>query len=371
MNRNVRAALCFFAAVAAIVGAAVAATHRGPGAARPAAGMALLAVLVTAAVILVALGVNLLLTGRQATPGTAPPPTSYRHAWPVFFAVAVVLAGALVARALAVPASFGDVGYYRALAPIEARDFPQHHIGTDKCAECHDEEAKLHDKDAHAKVACETCHGPGDVHAEKSGDAPLRMPKTRDDCLVCHRLLDARPGAFPQVRWQDHYRFVGVKDESVQCIQCHSPHEPLYMDRDLRTARLHPLIHRCRDCHIGRTDETLIRPAQHPAIFECNYCHPAIVADAKTRAHKNVTCTTCHIFIRDSDFAGRIIRDADPRFCLLCHRQADFRSRTAAPGIDWPQHLTAVGKDEKSDARCIDCHQDRIHVTVKGAPHGR
>jgi hypothetical protein len=371
MNRNFRAFLCLAFAFAAVVGAVLVTMQRGPGAARPAAGMALLAVLVTTAVVLVALGVNLLMTGREKSAEAPAAKASYRHALPIFLLLGGVVTASIIARALAVPATFGEFGYYRGAAPAEAREMPVHHIGKDKCAECHDDEALLHSKDAHAKVACETCHGPGDEHADASGEGHIRVPRSRDDCLVCHRLLDARPGAFPQIRWQDHYRFVGVKDESVQCIQCHSPHEPLYMDRDLRSARLHPLIHRCRDCHIGRTDETLKRPEGHPAIFTCDYCHKEIVADAAKRSHKSVRCTTCHVFFKESEFAGRIIRDADPRFCLLCHRTTDFRAATAAASIAWPGHLKDVGLDEKSNARCIDCHQNRIHVTLKGVAHER
>jgi hypothetical protein len=296
---------------------------------------------------------------------------SLRHVVPVLVIVGLVVIAALIARVLLIPKTFGEYGYFRGAAPVEARDFPVRHIGQDRCAECHDNEAALHDKDAHAKVACETCHGPGSAHADASGDGPIRVPRTRDDCLVCHRLLDARPGSFPQITWQDHYRFVGVKDESVQCIQCHSPHEPLFMDRDLRTARLHPLIQRCRDCHVGRTDETLARPDNHPAIFECSYCHSKVVADKAKRSHKNIGCTTCHIFFKESEFAGRIIRDADPRFCLLCHRKADFRAASAPPGIVWPEHVKDIGGDEEHPGRCIDCHQDRIHVVMHGGANDR
>ncbi|MBI5508566.1 MAG: hypothetical protein HY903_07420 [Deltaproteobacteria bacterium] len=368
MNRTSRAFLFFAAALAALIAAFAAGWDHDTGDARSTAGMAIVALLVVTAIVLVAVGVNAVLAGRDAPRAPAGPRASYRHTVPLFLVVGVTVTAALTARSFAVPSGFGAHGYFRGTAPTEARDFPLRHAGKERCAECHEDELNLHDKDAHAKVPCETCHGPGAQHADASGDAPILVPRAKEDCLVCHRILDARPGAFPQISLQDHYRFVGVKDDNVQCIQCHSPHEPLYMDRDLRTARLHPLIHRCRDCHIGRTDETLSRPEAHPAIFECSYCHKTIVADAAARKHRKVSCTTCHIFFRDSDFAGRIIRDADPRFCLLCHRKAAFRSDTAAPGIDWPAHLKDVGKEGLKNARCIDCHQDRIHTI---APRSR
>jgi hypothetical protein len=135
------------------------------------------------------------------------------------------------------------------------------------------------------------------------------------------------------------------------------------MDRDLRTARLHPVVHRCRDCHGGpQRSPTSPRPASHPPIFECGYCHPQVVADFADRSHKQVRCSTCHLFFRQTEYAGRIIRDADPRFCLLCHREASFRSDDAPPGITWPEHREEMGDGpEDAHKRCIDCHQENLH----------
>jgi hypothetical protein len=297
-------------------------------------------------------------------------PSSYRHIIRLFAFIGAILIAALVTRSLLVPESFGILGHYRMNAIEEAREREPRHVGQTVCAECHDDVAALHAKDAHAGVSCETCHGPGATHVVADGEGGIRRPAGKRLCLVCHRLMLARPGEFPQIDPAAHYRFVGVKDPDTDCTACHDPHEPLYMDRDLRTARLHPLIHRCRDCHAGRTDEALARPADHPAIFQCDYCHAEVAADFSTRPHKDVQCTTCHLFFRESDFAGRIIRDADPRFCLLCHRAADFRSDDSPPGISWPEHREDMAEDASDRRqRCIDCHQDRIH-TIRTAHAG-
>ena len=293
-------------------------------------------------------------------------PTDYRHAYPLFALIGVGLVVALVLRASLVPEGFGVLGPFRSDAPLVVRAAAIRHRGVDSCAACHDHEkqVRLHAKDAHASVPCETCHGPAGDHIADPTARPVVVPRGKEPCLQCHGALAARPGWFPQVEWREHYRFVGVADEGLACTACHDPHEPLFMDRDLRTARLHPLIQRCRDCHAGRADETLPRPDHHPAIFECRYCHAPVVADYETRPHKVVRCTTCHIFFRASAFAGRILRDADPRFCLLCHGEAEFRSNTSAPGISWPDgHLDDVADDEADRTkRCIDCHRDRIHL---------
>lgn len=287
---------------------------------------------------------------------------TYRHTVRLFVLIGLALVIALVVRSRLVPESFGDAGHFRSDAVAEARQYPVRHLGREVCGDCHGDVLELHAKDAHAPVECETCHGPGARHVSAEGDGNIRRPEGRQPCLVCHRLLPARPGDFGQITPEQHMQLVGVKDADLACTACHDPHEPFYMDRDLRQARLHPLIHRCRDCHIGRTDETLHRPAEHPEIFECEYCHAEVVRGFDQRPHRDLRCTACHVFFKESDSAGRMLRDTDPRFCLLCHREADFRSADAAPQITWPDHREMMADGEADlDKRCTDCHQDRIH----------
>ncbi len=285
----------------------------------------------------------------------------YRHAYPVVVLVCLMVAGALTIRHYLVPKTFGDLGFYRAAAIDDAKARQPRYVGRAACAECHDDVAAIHAKDAHSSVECETCHGPGSEHIANSDVAMIRAD-SKESCLVCHRMLDARPGSFPQVDWQKHFQFVGVSDTNVVCIRCHSPHEPLYMDRDLHEARLHPLVHDCGECHIGRTDTSLKQPAGHPMIFQCAYCHKDLAASFAKGAHAKVGCKTCHLFIRDTSFSGRIVRNTDPRFCLLCHRKTDFRSASGTPTIDWPSHIRDVSDDPADPKRpCVNCHQEQIH----------
>ncbi len=358
----VKAGACFVAATVTATSAAILVSMGRTSTAIPGT-MAILAALLVATVILSAVGVSWVRDVRQAARGEPVALVSYRHTRRLFLVIGLVLGGALVARFLAVPPTFGEFGYYRGAAVAEAMSFTPRHIGKTACGDCHPEELALHDKDAHATVQCEDCHGPGAAHADDPSNVVLAKPKTKALCLTCHQRLQARPGAFPQIDWHEHFKYVGVKDPSTECIACHSPHEPLFMDRDLRTARLHPLIQRCRDCHQGGMAESAVRPPDHPFIFECSYCHGDIVRDAAQRKHAHVPCTTCHLFTKVSDFAGRIIRDADPRFCLLCHRRTPFRDPNVRPLVDWPEHLEQIGaKGKDAEKRCIDCHQDRIHM---------
>ena len=285
----------------------------------------------------------------------------YRHAYPVVLLACLAVGAALLIRPYLVPKTFGELGYFRAAAMDDEKARLPRHAGRAACAECHEDIATIHAKDVHATIECETCHGPGWKHIEDP-DNKMLLPRAKENCLTCHRLLDARPGAFPQVDWKKHFEFVGVNEPGTACIRCHSPHEPLYMDHDLRTARLHPLVHDCGECHTGRMDTSLKKPAAHPMIFQCDYCHASLAQSFKKAAHAKLGCKTCHLFIRENSFSGRIIKDTDPRFCLLCHRKTDFRPASGTPSIDWPSHLKDVSDDPPDPKRkCVSCHQEQIH----------
>ena len=311
------------------------------------------------------------MTTRNANDNATGNRPDYRHVYPVLILLSLGVATALTVRHYMVPATFGEFGFYRAAAMDDEKARQPRHVGRAVCTECHGDVALIHAKDVHATVECETCHGAGNKHV-KDNDAPMAAANGKDDCLVCHRMLDARPGAFPQVEWQKHYQFVGVKDTSIACVRCHSGHEPLYLDRDLRTARLHPLIQQCNSCHLGRTDETLKKPDTHPKIFQCDYCHAELAKSFAAGSHTSVRCTTCHLFIKETSYSGRIVRNTNPQFCLLCHRKADFKSDSGPPTINWPAHIKDVSKDPVDPKRsCVSCHQDQIHaIRSKEAPHG-
>lgn len=296
----------------------------------------------------------------------------YRHAYPVILMVCFLAVAAFLVRGWMIPATFGQYGYYRGAALEDARGMPLRYAGSAACVECHGDVAALHDKDAHGSVQCETCHGPGTQHI-RDNDVKMPLANAKEDCLICHRRMDARPGTFPQVDWQEHFLFVGVSNPATACVQCHSGHEPLFMDRDMRKARLHPLVHQCGDCHLQLADTTIPHPEKHPQIFECDYCHPAIAKSQAKSSHRKMACTACHLFIKENSFSGRIIRNADPRFCLLCHRQAPFRSAKGPPVINWPAHIKDVSNDAPDAGRsCAECHQENIHdmpSRAKGVSH--
>lgn len=337
----------------------------------PQFGLPLFIVLGIAGVAWYAAGINALMRAAHVEAGEKDEPVTYRHTFRLFGLVGGALLVALVARSLLAPPSFGKFGYYRGDAPSEEMTIrTPNYQGKQVCAKCHQMQFDAHEKDVHRTVQCEDCHGAGRTHVnadKKKGT--IEVPRTKEWCLVCHRQIIARPGPFPQVSWKDHFAFVGVKDEKTECIACHDPHEPLFLQKPLSEARLHPLIQRCRDCHLGRPEQVTKRPDDHPPTFECSYCHAERAKDFQTRTHHQVACTTCHLFQKESEFSGRIVLNRDPRFCLLCHAKADFRSSApppgrnrAAPQLEWPGHLTQHEPgNTNEETSCLKCHAKNIH----------
>ncbi len=292
----------------------------------------------------------------------------------------ILLLGAagMAAQWLLRPEGFGKAGHYRygSLDDIISQ-VPVHQTKA-VCGECHQDILHLHDKDIHFSVPCEDCHGPGNVHVlfhrEKDPSVTAMeaaMPKeyTLEGCLFCHRKLEARPRNFPQVDKDRHYAFLHVKDPETRCIECHSPHEPLFLLTAVEEARIHPVIHDCGYCHESRPEKSHREAKDHPVIFACADCHQAIVKDFQDRPHSFMGCTSCHLFHRENDTAGRIFKDGNRRFCQLCHEKKPFKDTEGLPQIEPATHMgnfaKRSGKDpkelEKDPRACLACHMDYIH----------
>lgn len=300
------------------------------------------------------------------------------HVWRIFVLLGlVVVAGAVFQLAMR-PADFGETGPYRFGSLLEVAAQEPVHQGMEVCGECHDDILSLHDKDIHVHVQCEVCHGSGDLHVRylMEGDESITeeqaaMPKeyTLEGCLFCHRKLVARPSTFPQIDPVEHYRFLHVTDPETRCIECHSPHEPLFLLTRVADARIHPIIHECGDCHDAVPESDFREVESHPTIFVCQDCHPDVTRDFKTRRHAFLRCTACHLFHRENESAGRIFKNGNRRFCLLCHESRPFKDPRAVPQIVSEDHLAEMAEfldrepDEirKDPRACLACHYDYIH----------
>jgi hypothetical protein len=125
----------------------------------------------------------------------------------------------LGARSFFVPADFGVYGHYRAGALDDARERPVAFAGQTACVECHGDIGEVRTTGRHAKVSCESCHGPLAIHAR--GEEPLKpaRPDGLKTCVGCHLKSRSKPSAFPQIDVADH-----AGDN--KCVECHNPHAP-------------------------------------------------------------------------------------------------------------------------------------------------
>ena len=127
--------------------------------------------------------------------------------------------GFIVVRQQVVPAGFGKYGHFRAGALDDVRSRPIVYAGRDVCVACHEDQAKALVSSRHARIGCESCHGPAARHAQDPTAAKPALPDTGILCGHCHELSSARPKFVPQVVSKEHAG-------GEACKGCHQPHSP-------------------------------------------------------------------------------------------------------------------------------------------------
>jgi len=168
-------------------------------------------------------------------------------------------------------------------------------VGDSECAVCHDDissgfggatHAHLGLKDEKGTViGCETCHGPGSIHAEKGGGKgsivnPGRSPET---CFQCH--LDKR-GEFAQPNSHP------VATGQMTCSDCHEAHKGAAVP--FGGTQLASASEACVKCHTMQMGPYAY---EHEATREgCTVCHaPHGSVNAKMlKARNQNLCLQCH-----------------------------------------------------------------------------
>lgn len=296
------------------------------------------------------------------------------HIIAIFSIIFVLILVALISKKLLQPDSFDKFGHYRwkALSEIENQKIINQNIKV--CAECHNDIYQIHQKDAHYHVPCVDCHGAGDSHVAFHRDTSksksiskkqAEMPKkyNLEGCLFCHRKLAARPSDFPQIDKDKHFKFLKVTKPNTKCTDCHSPHQPIFLLTDVKNSRLHPIVYRCNDCHSKPVKKDYSKVEGHPKIFECKDCHAEIVKEFKQSPHNEyVECRTCHLFHKEDETIGRIYKNGNARFCLLCHEKKSFKDEIYPPKIVLKDHIKNLNYiDKMNEKLCLNCHQKQIH----------
>ncbi|MBI4365489.1 MAG: cytochrome C [Deltaproteobacteria bacterium] len=145
--------------------------------------------------------------------------------------------GFFIVRALLIPPSFGQFGFFRGDNVAEQRDRRIRFAAKEFCATCHDEVRRMHQQGKHAGVQCQNCHDAASVHVDPvSGEMVGAMPIQRSAqwCLRCHAPLPSRPADFPQIDPEEHAGGIASAPQSEACLQCHVPHDPTRMPSDAR-----------------------------------------------------------------------------------------------------------------------------------------
>ena len=256
------------------------------------------------------------------------------------------------------------------------------YAGAETCKGCHEDYYGALAKSAHGKKAvpdspanregCESCHGPGAVHADKGGkEGPIFNfarsldPNARSaKCLACHE--DSKHLA----NWDiGKHRMMGVS-----CDNCHSVHPGQGRSSKVKDPDV------CYSCHkYIRTQQN--KQSHHPVKegrIKCGSCHevhgtfgPRMVkADSvndlcyKCHAEKRgpfafehppvqENCLVCHE-VHGSNHTKLLVRKV-PFVCQSCHTRTGHPSRPYTNFQSFGGPATA-NKNKFFARSCLNCH---------------
>jgi DmsE family decaheme c-type cytochrome len=222
--------------------------------------------------------------------------TSLRTAvfFPALF-IAAVSSGALFADTSSVVTP--------STAPVASLEF----VGASTCLNCHQNQEHFKDT-VHARAfaqlkgiafekSCETCHGPGSLHAAAAGDR-------------------TNPG-FSTIK---NPKDLSAVDLDKTCLQCHADQNRLHWSGGRHEAR-HVSCLACHSVHAAQEDKLLL---VKPTIEKvCAQCHQDMVAKIHRSAHMPVAegkmdCTSCHN-PHGSATDKMLIADSANDTCYSCH----------------------------------------------------
>lgn len=268
-------------------------------------------------------------------------------------------------------------------APVAA-DF----AGTDTCEACHEDTVKAFKKNPHEALetdahkgfaghACESCHGPGEKHAE-SADAslirnPAKLAPAEIDriCLDCHLNQPTQVGRLQSSHAKNQIACTSChkihSDEMVarsavqintQCSSCHAAEWAQFQRPDHH--KLPEGAMSCVDCHNphGSIQPAMMQSfgANEPA---CINCHgdkrgPFTFEHAPMRFDG---CTACHE-PHGSANPRMLIRQEVRYVCLECHASLPTGARTNSTIGVVPPSFHDLRSPQYQN--CTVCHQ-KVH----------
>ncbi len=237
-------------------------------------------------------------------------------------------------------------------------------VGSDTCVACHDDVARSFQKNPHAAVdkntrlgwvgkACESCHGPGSVHAESTDKKDIKnpgsLPAAEADkiCLSCHLNSPTHVG-----RVQG-----GHARDQVSCTSCHSVHKA--PGGEMAPTRATAINQLCSQCH-QQEWAAFQRPYSHKlsqgamSCVDCHNPHGSLLPRSLNTVSANEPgCYKCHGDKRGPfayEHAGVRLQG-----CATCHEPH---------GSANPRMLT------RHEVRfvCLECHAAKPAPTAATLP---
>jgi len=207
-------------------------------------------------------------------------------------------------------------------------------VGAEICKGCHEDHYQSYLKSTHAKKgipgspaskdACESCHGPGAAHVEKSGERGVGI------FIFSKKIADAR-------------------SKSAKCLSCHGDSK----DLSLWAQGRHVVSDvSCDNCHTVHSGARKNLKAAQPDL--CNICHRSIRAQQNKQSHHPIRegkmkCTDCHD--HHGGFGERMIKASSTNeLCYQCHAEKRGPYMWQHPPVD---------------ENCLSCH------TAHGSNHNK
>jgi len=304
---------------------------------------------------------------------------------------ATLLASLLFAVALATAATSVDArpdAPRPSSPPAPAAQEPAGLAGQDTCLFCHEEKAAqmagtLHGRTQDPRspasaLGCESCHGPGQAHAESADPALIRTFTTTppreasETCVGCH-------DRGPHAQWSGSMHDA----RNVSCVTCHSVHSAREAEGELKLASE---IETCGSCHQAQVRK--IERVAHMPVREgkmaCSSCHnphgSTNVRLLKTGNWINESCVSCH-----ADRRGPFLWEhaAGRESCVTCHdphgssndrmlvAKLPMLCQRCHIGTRHPSTIydnTQLNSNRLFGRSCVNCHQ-AIHGTNHPSGH--
>jgi len=141
------------------------------------------------------------------------------------------IAGITGARMIIAPsfkAANNDYRYqwHRVANEQEWKEFKVKYRGNSYCKDCHTQQFKNVEASLHAKVSCESCHGPAINHPDNP--ARLAIDNSSSLCLRCHSDLPYRRTQYSELpKGEIKLKMIDaeIHNPGMECIACHNPHK--------------------------------------------------------------------------------------------------------------------------------------------------